>query len=299
MAEKNVIGLTIQDLKPSEAPTDYPPNGLYFVEESEYHGGYGISKSNLDKFNISGAAYKYAEEYGNEQTAPMLFGSAYHCAVLEMERFKEAYTDDKTKAFDRRTTKGKEAFATWQKTLAGKQILPLGSTKLIEDMQRALYENETAKLLLSEGVAEVACYWRHSERFKNCLGRCKIDYIRRGLVDKDKYILIDLKTTKDCGEKDFVRSVENFRYDVQQAYYIDGFKQATGKEVEAFIIIAEEKTEPFHINIFSFDEEYYKLGRLAYEENLAYAVECFSSGVFPKHSEDIKNLTPPRWRFKK
>ncbi len=71
--------------------------------------------------------------------------------------------------------------------------------------------------------------------------KCRPDFI----LD-DGSLIIDLKTTQNASLKGFQKSVVNFRYYVQAAWYLDVVEMATGKRPDAFIFIAVEKTRPFN-----------------------------------------------------
>src|SRR5574344_1079999 len=62
----------------------------YLSADKQYHDDKEyISVSGLKKIKVSPAHYKEAEKV--EPTEAMIFGSAYHCFILEPERFENEY----------------------------------------------------------------------------------------------------------------------------------------------------------------------------------------------------------------
>lgn len=68
--------------------------GIYSdISNEDYHSGPGVSKSQLDLFHKAPAVYKASIDglLTREPTAQQALGTAFHCLILEPERFTQEY----------------------------------------------------------------------------------------------------------------------------------------------------------------------------------------------------------------
>lgn len=149
-----------------------------------------------------------------------------------------------------------------------------------------------------------------------------------------KDIIGDLKTTEDASPEGFAKSIANWRYDVQHAYYIDGTRLALeqGKctppqEGKAelsvywtdpvtgvlcrcrpdfwrgypkhFAFIAVEKKPPYAVGVYVLDSEGVEIGRAQYQHDLRVYAECVRSGVWPGYGDKIQTISLPAWHANK
>jgi exodeoxyribonuclease VIII len=210
---------------------------------------------------------KYLNEYINgnipqKEESYFVLGSAFHCAVLEPERFKTDYTvfDDTDLcatiggARPRTTNKYKEEYEKFLGQNTGKQILSIDDYNTVIEMTKAVNNNIQAKQLL-DGCNYKETIFTNTIEGINC--KSKIDAIRPG----DYFI--DLKSFFDTpNHQKFTREFFNKDYDMQAALYSDVTKTPNGW------IIAVEKTYPFTIGLYEISEETIKRGREKYLEQL-------------------------------
>lgn len=219
-----------------------------------------------------------------EQTPAMAFGSAFHCAVLEPERFKNDYAI--APECDRRTKAGKAIYAAFQAASEGKTVIKQEDADLINRMRDAVMRNETAALLLDNGTPEISGLWIDQAEGVPC--KMQADWLHNNRM------IIDLKTTTDASQGAFSRASANFGYHVQAALYLDGATAITGDLHEDFYFIAIEKTEPFGCAVYQADYEMIEVGREKYRAALAIYANCYRSGVFPGYPEAMK-ISLPGW----
>jgi len=111
-------------------------------------------------------------------------------------------------------------------------------------------------------------------------------------------LAIDLKTTKDASFFGFSRSVHDFRYDVQNAFYIDGLR-ACGAHCEGFVFIAIEKEPPYLCACYTLPADWVRIGRIKYRRALATYAECKKADQWPG-LEPLRDLQMPSYaRFEK
>jgi len=244
-----------------------------------YHAYAGISKSGLDLVSRSPAHYAYRSP--NEPTRAMVIGSATHAAILEPEVFAKQYMllRDVT---DRRTSAYKQAVEQF----GADNVLTGTEADSVTGMQAALQLNHAAKQRLSaEGWTELACF--ATDPVTGVLVKCKFDKLTRELLS------VDLKTTQDLRE--FAKSVANYRYHVQAAFYSDVFEWATGEQLKGFEFLAVEKDAPNASRIFVLDTPSFDYGRKLYREALSTYAECLKNDEWPMPAGDVEYIALPYW----
>jgi len=186
------------------------------MTNAEYHAMPGISKSGLDLINKSPAHYKWAQENPSEPTAAMRIGTLTHLATLEPDRFNSECIVMPT--LDRRTKDGKLRWEEFQANHPDQELLTSDEHTRITAIRDAVRAHSMARKLLDRiAQVEVSTFWKDEGTGVDC--RCRPD----GILDNG--MLIDLKTTADAG-RGFERSVRQYRYHVQAAFYAMGMAGA-------------------------------------------------------------------------
>ncbi len=255
-----------------------------------YHASPGISKTGLDRINRS-PAYFYAmaldpKRPPEKARGGQLEGTLAHCAVLEPDEFDRRYVvgPDVT-----RSTK------VWKEFEAS---LPNGVVGIKPDQREvAMRQRESVLALpdvreaLAVGHAETSAAWIDPDTGVLC--RCRPDFTHP--VGESGVILIDLKTYSDASPDEFARQAARKRYEVQDAFYSDGYAHASGKDVLAFIFVAVETEYPFTASAVMFDDISKQSGRAKYQSNLQTYAQCQQSGEWPGPGTGIKLITLPTW----
>lgn len=271
--------------------------GIYYdLPNNEYHSCEGISKSSLDLIHRSPAHYIASLESPTEETPAMILGSAVHAAILEPDRFEEDYIV--APEFNKRTTAGKAAYAAWEMENVRNWIVVLSKETMaqVKAMRDSVLLHPVAgPLLEQEGKAETSIFWHEAD----ILGQLEVapDFVL-SKCRPDKLLfdgrVLDLKTTQDARQNEFMRSVANFRYHVQQAYYTSGITEQFGGCGD-FIFIAVEKAPPYAVNVVQLDEDAALVGREAYREDLYRYVKCKLTNEWPAYEPYIQTISLPRW----
>ncbi len=154
-------------------------------------------------------------------------------------------------------------------------------------MARAVWAHPLAGKMLREGGPELTMKWTDPETGLICKGRA--DYF-----DPSVAMAIDVKSTEDASPHGFARSVANYGYHRQNAFYDDGF-EACGAPLEHFVFIAVEKRAPYLVGLYNLDEADVSLGREWTRRNLDRLAECVERGDYPGYSQEIETLSLPRW----
>jgi len=274
------------------------------VPEQEYHNGPGISQSNL---KILGAKspkhYKHAVDNPKSPTAAMQFGSLFHCNLLQPEKLDEQYAKgpncEKRKADDKALW---ESFyqannerimldhhgAITTRDPDGKWRTEHALTLDVSDtMKFAINSNKIAMRALETGGSELSLYSKDDDT--GLLKRCRIDRVPEG-----GNAIVDVKTTLDASPKGFAKSVANFGYHVQGAYYLD-ICNDLGMEKECFVFVAIEKEPPYGVGIYQLSKDAIAHGRSQYKEWLEVLAKCLDKDEWPGYPEKFISIDLPSW----
>ena len=262
--------------------------GIYdHLSNADYHAALGISKSGLDLIDRSPAHYaaRYRDGVESPPTPAMVFGTAFHMAVLEPAKFAESYV------IGPNTKRGTKAWNAFESANLGKEILKQEDYDKILRMADAVHGHLFARTLLTDGRAERSVFWNDPETGVLC--RIRPDWQR---VDGT---LVDLKTTTDARQYAFEKAVANFRYHVQAAFYADGIQAAALSLGDAkgldFCFIAVEKDPPHVVAVYMASAEMVHAGRRQYRENLQRYAECLQKKDWPGYPEEVQIINLPRW----
>ncbi|WP_435310668.1 PD-(D/E)XK nuclease-like domain-containing protein [Primorskyibacter sedentarius] len=304
----------VEEAKPVEKTG--PDIGLFDgISNHDYHYGKGISKSGLDLIRQNPAEFITRKRHPKPPTPAMLLGSAFHCLVLEPEKFDQEYVMEPMDA-PRRPTAAQinakkpspdslaaiEFWKQWDAENEGKTAI---STKPGDDpfwqpsdwcrlhrMRDAILLHPIASILLdpSAGRAEQTCYWVDWQTKKLC--KCRPDFI-----NDDHNLLVDLKSTEDASYTGFGQSVSRYRYHVQDAYYRDGMHQI-GHTVGGFVFVAVEKQPPYNVAVYRLGQEEVRVGRLQYESDLMKYKQCHEADEWPGYPDEVRDLTLSQFQLR-
>lgn len=254
------------------------------ISNTEYHAHPALSASGLKALAQSPAHYQASRQY-REETPAMRLGSAFHCAVLEPERFDTEYA---SADFDRRTKSGKARAAELEasKTL----LLSRDDFDAVQRMRDAIFAHRTASELLQTrgGVAESS--WFATVDGVEC--KCRPDWLLMG-----DSIIVDLKSTLNANPKDFGRTVFNFGYHLQACHYLRVL-QAAEVRAERFVFVACEKAAPFGVSVHILDDAAMELGYTQHNRLLDLYRHCLAVNEWPGYGDEIFVTSLPAWAYR-
>ena len=270
-------------------PLEYngtPKPGHYYtgMPNADYHRAHGVSKSGLDLIDRSPGHFRYSAP--RKSTRAMEIGTAIHTAILEPERFAREYMLLK-EVTDRRSSEYKQAV----KVYGSEYVLTASEADKVAGMQESVYANPHArKLLESDGWSEMSGFAEDPETGILCRHRAD-----RLTADG---VMLDVKKTQDARSWPFSKSIDNYRYHVQAAFYADQYEWIIGDRLDAFMFLAIEEEMPHGVKLYRLDEETLRQGRLEYRENLNTYAQCKERGEWPTYELDGPELIGlPSWRM--
>lgn len=277
---------------PFTAPGDHALGLFADIPNEDYHRGAGYSKSSLDLARESPAVLRFRKQWPKPETPAFKLGTAFHTILLEPDEFDAIYMIDPWAGSQRK--EAKEGRAALKEE--GKIILSSSDSddpweakewETVHRMRDAVMEHEIAPLFLAEGRSELTCYWRDPATKLLC--RCRPDRI-----DDRHGIIVDLKTTADAGFTPFGKSVLDFRYHVQEAWYTDGLEDQ-GVPVPVFLFLAVEKTPPYGVGLYTLPEDIVDYGRVLARQDLDLIAACEETGRWPHYPPEPRELEFPAW----
>jgi exodeoxyribonuclease VIII len=233
--------------------------------ESNYYENTAISNSKLTYLAKSPAHFKHLEEVGFKETEALEFGRAFHCAILEPDKFLSSYMA--LPQVDKRTKEGKALFSDFIERNMGKCFLGQEEFDKILTMSKKLLSSPAVCELL-QGEYEQEFYWTDEQTGIDC--KSKLDVYNRGVR------VVDIKTTESADPETFHRSIFKYAYHRQGGMYIDATQ-----EVLPYYIIAIEKDAPHEFSILRLSEEVLEYGRKEYKSLLEKCAQCRANNYWP------------------
>jgi exodeoxyribonuclease VIII len=299
--------------------------GIRNLPAAQYHAGPGVSKSQLDYVHECPALLEWSRNapVDEEAKAAVNIGSAFHALLLEPERFAAEYvmefkappnaitTIDGLKqalvqrdiSFLSSASKGtltkllldhdpnapvSDALAEqWAKGAAGKIVLSAAEARKCQLMRDSVMAHPTARALIeAEGEVEHCHYWIDSTTGELCRSR------------PDKRIpklatIVDVKTTADATQRGFDKSIHEYRYHVQDAYYWDGHGHTAGpcRDFLFLVVSTTRDRARYPVHVRSLPPDQRDIGRAAYKADLATYATCRRTGNW--HGVEAASL--PIW----
>ena len=250
--------------------------GLSFAE---YRALPGLNWSALKHMRKSPLHYKHATDHREPVTAAMGFGQLVHAMVLEPATLESRF----------RIYAGRRAGKAWDGFEAaaiadGMEVVTEKDWDAAKAAARAAVSNPTAAALVSRITgAEVSCFWeRRGRRYK-----ARFDAIGEGFV-------LDLKTASTLDPRTFGGQCARLGYHNQAAFYLDGYRAATGEAAE-YYVLAVESAEPNDVCVYRMPAAVIAAGR---EENatlVSVLADCESRNEWPGRCAEVVDLPFPEW----
>ena len=265
----------------SEIPT--PQNTHVKMSDDDYFSVDALSNSDFRLLKESVLHYENREYFPLPETDSIVIGKAVHKLVLEPNDFNTDFVIEDFVGNDANKNSKiyKEAKKAWESNIKGRQVLSINDFEKVKLMARNV--NAIAGGLLQNGIAEHAFF----SDFDSIPVKCKVDYYK-----EDIGVLIDLKTTKSI--KDFKKSILEYGYGTQSAFYLDVLN-SLDKKAERFVFILVETTAPYMVSVQEMDFESIEEGRTIYSEY----VQTWKDYKKKKVANVVKTTGYPEWYLEK
>lgn len=243
--------------------------GPMILTNRDYHAAPALSKSALDNIDVSPKYYQYKLKNPDDMKPNLIIGSARHNKLMNDEPFDSLFYITKTQP------------QKPERDELGREPLSQKNLELVEEMQKAWSEDALASRLIGEDcLCETSFFWTDQETGILCKSKIDLWWPLKGLAG-------DFKTTTDCGDN-FMFSIEEYRYDVQAAFALEGIRCAFeqwgvnigGHHPTKFVFMAQEKEPPYDIGFHELGPLSLVSGEIGFRENLNTYAECIRTGVW-------------------
>lgn len=258
----------------------------YHEREAAYRAAPGLNQSALKPLKLSPQHALHAVTAERKTSAAMSIG-------ILTERLIACPSDTRMAVKqDGRTTAGKAANA--QAEAAGFTMIGEDDAAKAEAMANALRQDPQAASLLAGCEFGQPCYWTADGQARKAL----FDG-----MDVSRNLVVDIKTTSESlTPKDIAGAVAKWGYDLQAAWYSQGYWATHGVKPEFWFIFVESSA-PHAVVCVQLDDDW--LAQAMEEaETLAQVWQaCTEANVWPGPGEMIVNgerrwpakLTRPQW----
>lgn len=256
------------------------PGFIAYMPENDYHSHESISKSGLDRIDLSPAHYKHAPP--REPTADMNIGSAIHCATLEPDLFPKRYVVLDCK------DRGQKEYKDAAKEVGKEYVLLRHEERHALAARDSLLKNPTvARLANTPNWRELSAF--ATDPVTGVTVRCRYDLMCDG------GIAADLKKSRSVMPRSFGKSCGTYRYHVQVALYSDIYEWITGETLNEFWLIAVEDKPPYTPVDYRLDDLSIEAGRREYRKNLNTYAACLEAGEWPLFEPETHLISVPDW----
>jgi len=277
--------------------------------DAEYHAKEYISVSGMKKIKVSPAHFREAEKV--IPTDAMRFGSAYHCYILQPDRFEdEFYVFDDSHIYQvlqgegYKSPRSTKDYKTWLESennmVGNREMISKDEFERIKAMKYKLFSHPYSKMLLTNGRQEIG----FAGEIETMAGTINVKF-KPDIIKDNKRIVVDLKTTIDASVDGFTKAAASLDYHLQAAFYADMLTLMDGDGRDyGFYFVAQEKKAPFAFNIFESGPRFLGQGRYEYELLLQLYKYCIDNDkwpgyqVFCQNKYGINELNLPPWAIK-
>jgi len=258
------------------------PKATKKMSDADYFAVDALSNSDFRLLKESVLHYENKELFKLESPS-LTLGSAVHKLVLEPENFNDDFIIEEFDGceLNKNTKAYKEAKKAWLESVGNREVLSVQEFEQVALMARNV--KAIAGGLLQGGVAERAFF----SEFDGIPVKCKADY-----YIESAGIVIDLKTTKSI--KDFKKSILEYGYGTQSAFYTDVISSLCYK-ADRFVFILVETTKPYMVSVQEMSIEGIEEGRAIYSELL----ESLKAYKKDNVVNVIKTTSYPDWWIEK
>ena len=245
-------------------------------DRQAYRAFPALNQSAAKQLLVSPAHYQAYINTPQEETKALRFGTFVHSAILEPHTLNDLYAT--APEVDRRTKEGKETWAAFATLNAGKTILDAEESAIGH-----LVASHARMALKKHGVTFDATEVMYDVNYNGVPLKAAIDGVAGDY-------LWDIKTT-GAGEATpagMLKSIRNYRYNLQAYWYRLVYELATGHRPLGFRFLFVEKEPPFATAVCEIGPELMSWAVADFEKAVTLYRDCTASNVWPAYPDDIQ-----------
>lgn len=269
--------------------------GIYDMPDHIYHGdpvpGGSLSSSGAKMLLSPSCPAKFRWRMDNPQpySSKFALGHAAHLLVLGAGPALKVID-----ANDWRTKKAREDRD--EAHAAGLVPLLVAEHDQVQAMAAAIRQHPVASVLFNpdHGRPEQSLFWMDDAT--EVWRRARFDWLPNNISSAGRLIVPDYKTTEHADLDAVRKSIYNFGYHQQAAWYVDAANALLGPtNGTAFLFVFQEKTPPYLIRVVEPDVIALRHGRNRNREAIETYAQCIATGRWPGYSDDIEHVALPAW----
>lgn len=267
--------------------------GVFDMPMEDYQAAHGISQSRLKLLARTPAHLQYATQHPKPSTPDQIFGTVAGIAIFEPEKLescchvKPANYQNAKGEWKKWNGNAKEC-KDWLGAREDRPILSQEAFTNVLGVRDAVFAHPGAALALREGKAEQSFFSEDPETGLQL--KARLDWTSGNTI-------VDLKTTGDASNAGFAKTIANFSYHLQAAFYLD-IAALLGFQMDHFVFIVAEKEPPYCVAVWELDPVDVEIGRGAYRRLLSRYLECVTKDQFPAYSPNIERISLPAYARK-
>lgn len=263
------------------APTDANVEVIADVSDVEYHSKTSVSSTLLKNIYVHDLqTARWHATHGADADSPALrFGRAFHSHILGSGPRVEARAD-------RRTTTGKQQ----AEAEADGKVVTLSDADMskLEAMAEALDANQIARdVMATMPRREESVFWTDPATGLECRARFDL---------AGDFAIADLKTVRSAQPTDFQRSLYDYGWLLQAAWYTRAFQLAF-ERTPSFLFIACAKTPPYQVAVYEMQAQDVRAGDKACQRLLEKWKDASQANQFPGIPQRIHTLQLPNREY--
>lgn len=262
--------------------------GVHDVPAEQYHAHPALSASGAKLLLPPSCPAKYRYAMDNPRAPKRHFdlGHAVHKLVLGAGADLEIIDarDYKTAAAQQKRDAAYDAGRV--------PLLPKELTQ-VEAMAAAVKADLVAAALFDPdrgGKPEQSLFW--TDRTGVPL-RARLDWLPPSTGQR--MVIPDLKSADSADPESVGRSLINYGYAGQAAFYEDGALALGLAESVAFLLVIVEKDPPYLVSLYYPDDTAMRVGRARNRQAMEIWRDCTESGIWPGYTQDIEPISLPGW----
>jgi hypothetical protein len=282
----------------AEQATQITEPGVYDIPAEAYHADPvpqgSLSSSGARRLLPPScpAKFQYERQHGRPPKREFEFGHAAHRIALGVGH-ELALID----AADYRTKAAKEDRDAARE--AGRIPLLAHEHDVVQDMASALLQHPLAPLLFQPGTghAEQSLFAR--DEATGVMLRARLDWLPAMAADTGRLIIPDYKSCVSASPEKVERSIADYGYHLQGAWYEDLVRALGLARDVAFVLVFQEKTAPYLVHVVQPDALAMRIARHRNREAIDLYAECAKANRWPGYSDDVTRIPLPAWEERK
>lgn len=255
--------------------------GIFLDTNEIYHAEAHIGSTSLKQMAISPGHFLEAWKGPKKESKAFDEGQAVHSVILEQNLDQFVKRPD---GIDGRTKEGKAKL---------EELAASGKTVLAADIYDSLEKRLTTFVESGEAIrcyngADVEKSFYAQDPVTGLFIKARPDIFKPGMI-------ADLKTTSNM--RFFEKDIFKLGYHVQAGFYSLVTEIVTGVRTQEFKFIAQEKTAPYGVRVFSLGEADLAFCKEKARELLNRASVCIKENKFPIYDDVISRVKVPVWVF--